>query len=393
MPIWKEHPTHPKKIMSLIGYGCTSAKSLSASVLWEQVNQGSSSAQSLPAKISEQIPQCPSLKAHLWETLEQENQKEKLLRHLMISWQEARDKLPTAARQRIEAGRHLGVILASTKGCIDDFIWKQEESNLDPLTPLLDQFLEDSHLRPAKKICVSNACASGISSLFLAQEWLRDGQLTDVLVLACDAVGMFVLKGFATLKVFASEATQPFSGERNGFFLGEASAALVLSNQEVGDFLIDGIGIDAEGYAVTRPSQSGASLVRACEQLLDLESIDLVVAHGTATQMNDRAEDAAYDKVFSSLNKRPVITASKWAIGHTLGASSAIDLILACECLKRQKIFSIANTLAVDPHLKANYFVSGAQIPIKAFKRVMVSSLGFGGLHAALSVSKAGFLK
>ncbi len=382
-----------KKRVSISAYSCTSGSSLSADHLWQQVSEGATSAQSLNSNILECFPEAvrpSSLKAHLWESSGTRTQKQKLLDNLIISWRGAREKLSLKAQGRIERGRSLGVILASTKGFIDDFIWQKDSPHFitDSLTPLLELFLETEKLRPAKKICISNACASGISSVFLANKWLENDEITDVLIIACDAVGPFVLRGFGTLKIFATEATRPFSNERDGFFLGEASAAIVFSNQEMGSFSIDGVGIDAEGYAVTRPSQSGASLVRASRKIPNLESIDFVLAHGTATKMNDLAEDAAYETLFLNQTRKPIITASKWSIGHTLGASGTMDLILACECLKRQKIFSIALSAQGDPDFKNQYLTSGASFqPIVKLKRAMISSLGFGGLHAAVGVS------
>ena len=149
---------------------------------------------------------------------------------------------------------------------------------------------------------------------------------------------------------------------------------------------LQGVGIDTEGFAATRPSSSGESLKRACLQIETLQELppDLIIAHGTATALNDPAENQAFSDLFTKGNSSPLVTGTKGCIGHTLGASGALDLIAACEVLRRQEVFSIANTLEVDPVFQARYLFTGNQYPVpKELKKVLVTSLGFGGVNAA----------
>jgi 3-oxoacyl-(acyl-carrier-protein) synthase len=115
---------------------------------------------------------------------------------------------------------------------------------------------------------------------------------------------------------------------------------------------------------------------------------DLVIAHGTGTRFNDQAEDQALGEFLHEIGKPLTpITNTKWAIGHTLGASGCVDLIAGCEILKKQKVFSIKAHDLKDPQFKMNYLL-GDQNITEPVEQILVTSLGFGGVHASLLLEK-----
>lgn len=280
----------------------------------------------------------------------------------------------------------LGVIYASTKGDLEDFAWEPDSPywSRDPFTGILEDFLAKTELAPIRSLTVSNACSSGLSALKLAQVWLEAGIVKDVLILGADAASSFVVKGFESLQLITPDRPRPFAQGRAGFLLGEAAVCLWVSSSR-GNSSISArtVGLEAEGSAVTRPSESGRSLIRAAEKIPGFSEAlpDVVIAHGTGTPANDETEDLAFQSLFAA---QPVwITGTKWCVGHTLGASSGLDLIAACEMLRRQRGFALAATETLDPNLKANYWLPASLGPAGPISRVMISSLGFGGLHAA----------
>ena len=352
--------------------------------------------------------------------------------------------LSPEALQRLRAGHQLGVILASTKSFVDDFIWddlleespeksaedspeKSAEESLgnlpnswqsewqeDPLSLLLKDFVALANLKPARQVAVSNACASSISALALAESWLQGDEITDVLVIAADAVGPFVIRGFETLRVLTPDAVRSFSKDRSGFHLGDAAASLVLSNHKgSATYSIRGAGVDAEGFAVTRPAQSGTSLNQAClsiDRLIE-DPPELILAHGTGTKVNDQIEDHVYHEMFGHLSKPPLITATKWCVGHTLGACGLVDVIASLKILQHQKVFRMAMTDQVDLDFKNHYLTAqGAPLNqngegiasvepradtrylmetgLAELNKILVCSLGFGGIHAAVLVER-----
>lgn len=250
---------------------------------------------------------------------------------------------------RPAADEKFGVLLASTKGISQDFIHNRgAERAHDPLTPLLDSALDHMELAPARALCVSNACSSTLAAVRLAEIWLQQ-DLNSVLILAADAVTPFVQKGFASLKLLAPERPREF--DRRGFWLGEAAAALWLTNTPTP--LQVQARLDCDGSIVTRPAASGASLKRAIRLLPLTPQPDWILAHGTGTEINEETEAPVLNELFPEVPRR----ATKPYFGHTLGASAAIDLIAAAEGIR-----------AGDG------------------RRVLITSLGFGGTQAAAVV-------
>jgi 3-oxoacyl-[acyl-carrier-protein] synthase-1 len=278
------------------------------------------------------------------------------------------------------------VILASTKGMSEDFVWEEKSAGhqCDPLTPLLNEFLRRAELTPQRSLCISNACSSSLAALKLAERWMNAG-IPQVLIVAADAVTPFVVKGFQALKLISASGVKSFSAERSGFCLGEAAAAvLVTKERRKSSLKLHSLGLDSEGSAVTRPSSSGASLREAALRIPGLldPAPEILIAHGTGTVINDATEDLAFSNLFA---RSPWITGTKWCVGHTLAASGAVDLIAAAEALRAQRIFRLETTDKADPKFKCRYLVRGAETP-QAFSRIMISSLGFGGMHASALV-------
>lgn len=302
-----------------------------------------------------------------------------LTRQLSVSFRAAIERAPAKAAARLLQGNY-GVILASTKGCSNDFIWSPPPEQLlqDPVTPLLNSVISRLELQPKRSVVVSNACSSALAAARLAQIWLKQG-LSDVIVLAADANTPFVRNGFESLKLLSRERPRPFSSTRDGFLLGEAAACLWLSREESGALRLHPVGLDSEGSTVTRPGPSSESLTRAAR---GLPAPDVVVAHGTGTVINDQTEDLALQRICPDTP----VTGSKWCTGHTLAASGAIDMILACEMLNRGESFALETTETADPQFKINYLTRGIAAPVHS--RVLVTSLGFGGMHAAALLEK-----
>ncbi len=371
------------------GYGCVSAAGRDVSSLWDALQQGTDCSRPIEAGLFPDVGRVPPpVRAYFTEATidaashKDSSQLEVLIRNLVQAWEQigSPGDLP-----------RLGVILASTKGCLDDFIWTANEvvarTSPDPLTPVLDGFLSRTKIRPALKTVVSNACASSLSALWLAQKWISSENVDHVLVIAADRVAPFVAYGFHSLQALTLNKLTSFDARRAGLLLGEASAAILLSKDQ-GSFLLDGVGIDAEGVAATRPSNSGESLKQSYASYAQTTGAapDLIIAHGTATVINDAAEDRAFSTLFG---RGPAITATKGTIGHTLGASGAIDSIVACEILRHQKAFAIPNTEVIDPRFECRYLTKDS-LEVhgpKKINRVLVSSLGFGGVHATAVIS------
>lgn len=378
----------------LNGYGCTSAAGQGVQALWSSLCAGIDHSAPL---ITHHWPVSPlhsvlAPRACRWERASGETgtAKTEILRQLHFAWLEAKASLNAASLESWNEKR-TGVIFASTKGFVDDVIWKENPS-LDLLTPILNEFCLRAELSPKLSLTVSNACTSSLSALWLAEAWLTQNQVDQVVVIAADVVGPFVHQGFQTLQALSNSTVRPFSAGRDGLQLGEAAVVLLLSLEKLSNlsFAISGVGIDGEGYAVTRPSPLGDSVVRAIRMAEGGKASrpDLIIAHGTGTQLNDSVEDQVFNELYPvSSGQAPMITASKWSVGHCLGASGAIDIVLACQAMAQQKYFKIANSKELDPSFKGRYAIGEGELKLdRPINRVLVTSLGFGGIHAAAFV-------
>lgn len=378
----------------ILGYGCTTAAGRSSADLWSALLAGRDP--SSPPELCHwsggwAVPSTGAYRICRWQSQKQPSARATLLRELLTAWGETKEAIPDTAQARLQDNARLGVVLATTKAHVDDFIWNDSRDHMqgDNLTPLLDDFLRTSKLNPTKKVVVSNACASSLSALYVARSWLESGEVDDVLVVAADLVGPFVYRGFECLRVLSPDGIRPFSADRSGFYLGEAAAALFMTRLGSEGLYLRGVGVDAEGFAITRPTVSGESLKRACLSIPGFQTPDLIVAHGTGTKVNDQTEARVYADLFPQADS-PWITGTKWCVGHTLGPCGLLDVIAACQTLKTKSVFRLANTPIIDPALQGRYLHATCLEKPAALRRALVSSLGFGGIHAAALIEERG---
>lgn len=253
------------------------------------------------------------------------------------------------------------------------------------------------------------ACASGLASVKLGADWIRDGACSTVLAGAAESsCSEFVLNSFRRLGVLsASGVTRPFDARRDGFVVGEGAAIFKLEKSGAPNALghVLSVALGAEGHHLTTPEASGAAIADVIERALreagystsaapspyplpqggrgNNGEIGWVHAHGTATGYNDRVEAAALRRVFGI--KIPPVTATKGATGHLLGASGAVALGITLESLRDGVIPCVCGTEEVaeefrDLDLVLEQRKTGA-------RTALILNHGFGGHIAAAVVS------
>lgn len=194
---------------------------------------------------------------------------------------------------------------------------------------------------------VNNACSSGAYALDLASDIVKLGKAKKVIVAAADCPDIFKQIWFKEINMYAKDGViKPFSKKANGLVLGECSAALVLEAYDdatarkaniYAEYL--GGGFKLESWGVTTPRIGYDFYNDAIELSLrssDVKKsqIDLICAHGVGTQISDYYEARAFNKVFADF-KIPV-TAFKPFVGHCLGASNLIEIIILLMSIKEQ---------------------------------------------------------
>jgi len=245
-------------------------------------------------------------------------------------------------------------------------------------------------------LTVSSACASGATALGLGADLLREGAADLVVAGGYDILCRFVMRGFDALRSLARERVRPFDRRRTGLLLGEAAGLVLLARERdargprLGRLLGHGSASDASHIAA--PDATGRGLEAAIRAALaagdvDVADLDFVSAHGTGTVLNDRIETAVLRRVLGSRAGTVPVNSIKGALGHTMGAAATLEAIM---CLLAARDGWIPPTVGYeepDPACDLDY-VAGACRAVRP-RRMLSTSLGFGGCNAALVLEGA----
>ena len=245
---------------------------------------------------------------------------------------------------------------------------------------------------------ISSACASAAHAIGQAYTDIRSGA-ADVAVAggseACLTHGC--IKAWQALHVLSDDCCRPFSHGRRGLVLSEGAAMFVLEDHDAAqargaDILAEllGFGMSSDAASLTAPDAAGmARAMRSAlaSARLPADAIDHVNAHGTGTAANDSTECAALAMVFGSRLATMPVTANKSTLGHSLGASGALELAMAVMTLQTQTIPPTANFLAEDRDCPIDCVPNVARNA--AVRTILSNSFAFGGLNAALVVQRA----
>lgn len=281
-----------------------------------------------------------------------------------------------------------GFILSTTKGNItalensssDNF----QQAHLGQLAKNVAVFLGFK----TEPIVISNACVSGILAVSVAKRLIQSEMFDNIYIVAGDEVSEFVLSGFNSFQAMSDSPCRPYSKNRNGVTLGEATAAvLVSSNKENAKIKIIGDGSINDANHISGPSRTGEGLFRSIESALaeakiNAKQIDYISAHGTATSFNDEMEAIAFNRL--GLENVPV-NSLKGFYGHTLGASGLLETVIGIESVLESKLF-----------ISLGYDEMGMSQPINIIEKnedkemnyFLKTASGFGGCNTAVLFEK-----
>ena len=154
--------------------------------------------------------------------------------------------------------------------------------------------------------------------------------------------------------------------------------------------MVAGYGGSTDAYHMTRPDETGAGPARAMRQALDdarlaPEQIDYVKAHATATPANDVIETRAIKRVFGDGTQVP-ISSVKSMIGHSLGASGAVEAVAAVLALEGGFLPPTLNLETPDPECDLDCVPHSSRR--KELGAVLANAFGFGGNNAAMVLAR-----
>ncbi len=219
------------------------------------------------------------------------------------------------------------------------------------------------------------------------------------------AVTNLGLASFCALKALSTRndepqlASRPFDADRGGFVLAEGAGIVILEEYEHAKKRgakiyaeIIGFGMSCDANHITAPCEDGrgaASCISGAIRDAGLapEQIDYINAHGTGTQLNDKAETQAVKRSLGEDAARKVsISSIKSHIGHSLGASGGIEAVATALTLKNGIIPPTINLENPDPACDLDYTPLTAKE--REVKFALSNSFGFGGHNASLAFGK-----
>ncbi len=252
---------------------------------------------------------------------------------------------------------------------------------------------------------VATACASASHAIGDALRTVRNGD-ADVMITGGSeaAVTPLGVAAFSAMRALSERnddpaaASRPFDADRDGFVLSEGAGILVLEEFEharargariYAEML--GCGATADGSHITQPDKHGVGAARAMTLALrdgkvDPSEVDYINAHGTSTTLGDQAETVAVKTVFQEHARNVCISSTKSQLGHLLGASGGVELVLTVLAIERGAIPPTINYTTPDPLCDLDYTPNQARE--RRVSVAMSNSFGFGGHNASLVVSE-----
>ena len=246
-----------------------------------------------------------------------------------------------------------------------------------------------------------SACATGNHALGEAFHVLRRGDAVRAIAGASEAsltplsfAGYHAARALATDYDDPATASRPFDRRRSGFVHSEGAAVLVLETLERAQARgapilaeVLGIGLSADAHHITAPPDDGAGAALAMARALRAaglrpEEVDYINAHATGTPIGDVAEVRAIRTVFGPHADRLLVSSTKGALGHALGASAAIEAVLTVFALRDGVAPPTINLTDPDPACDLDC------VPLRArpapLRVALSNAFGFGGTNTCL---------
>lgn len=250
---------------------------------------------------------------------------------------------------------------------------------------------------------VATACASATNAIGDALKTIQyddaDVMITGGTEAAMTRMGLSAfqnIKALSTRNDSPQHASRPFDTNRDGFVLSEGAGILILEELEHAKargatIYAEVLGFGASGDAghITQPDEHGTGAARAMSSALRdakiaADDVDYINAHGTSTPLGDKAETLAVKKVFGEHARKLSISSTKSHLGHSLGASGGIELVLTAKAVQNSLVPPTINLETPDPECDLDY------TPNKPRERqinlAMSNSFGFGGHNASVIV-------
>jgi 3-oxoacyl-[acyl-carrier-protein] synthase II len=210
--------------------------------------------------------------------------------------------------------------------------------------------------------------------------------------------------GFAAMRALSTRngeperASRPWDRDRDGFVVGEGAGILVLEELEFAKARqahilaeVVGYGMSADAFHVTAPSPDGDGAYRVMRNAvkdagIEPSQVDYINAHGTSTEVGDRAETQAIKRAFGEHAWKVAVSSTKSMTGHMLGGAGGLEAGITVMAIRDQVAPPTINQENPDPECDLDYVPNRARpMPIQY---ALSNSFGFGGTNGCLIFKK-----
>ena len=261
-----------------------------------------------------------------------------------------------------------------------------------------------NHLR-GPNFATCSACATANHAIGEAWRTIKMGDASvmfaggsEAAVIPIGIGGFCAMKAMSTRNDDPKTSSRPFDKDRDGFVMGEGAGIIVLEDLEHARKRgariyceIVGYGNTADAHHLTAPSPGGEGASRSMKMALrggglNPEDITYINAHGTSTPQGDIAETQAIKTVFGNHARKVVVSSTKGATGHMLGAAGAVETAVCVMAIKTGIVPPTINLQHPDAECDLDYVPNVArEMPVNA---IINNSFGFGGHNSTIAAKK-----
>jgi 3-oxoacyl-[acyl-carrier-protein] synthase II len=248
---------------------------------------------------------------------------------------------------------------------------------------------------------VATACASAANAIGEAMKTIQYGDAEIMISGGTEAaLTPMGISGFANMRALSernndpTKASRPWDKDRDGFVLSEGAGVLVLEELEHAQARgariyaeLLGYGCSSDGGHITQPDENGTGAAKAMsyalrDAKLNPSDVGYINAHGTSTPLGDKAETMAVKSVFGDWAKKVSISSTKSQLGHLLGASGGVELVLSVLAMQHNVVPPTINLETPDEGCDLDYTPNVPRE--RKLDVVMSNSFGFGGHNASI---------
>jgi 3-oxoacyl-[acyl-carrier-protein] synthase II len=243
-----------------------------------------------------------------------------------------------------------------------------------------------------------SACATSTNAIVDAFNYIRLGKADIFITGGSEAsINEPGIGGFNSMQALSTNneeyktASRPFDVSRDGFVIGEGAGSIIIEELEHAKKRgariyceLAGGGLTADAYHLTAPHPDGlgaANVMRFSleDAGLNVDDLDYINVHGTATPLGDLAETRAITKVFGDAAYKLNISSTKSMTGHLLGAAGVIEAIACILSIVNSIVPPTINLKDRDPEIDARLNLTENKAQERNVRATLSNTFGFGG--------------